>query len=136
VTVGIQVGQIVDEIGSESFFHAFFSTVSVHCESDGWGSRYPSLMNGLYQGEVTVAEAATALLELRNAKTVLLAIAPTGVVWDIENREAMPPWGSQISSEVTSLGNYFVSSTGRDLFELLDEALSAAVQEKTHATIV
>jgi hypothetical protein len=47
------------------------------------------------------------------------------VVWDIDNPEARPPWGDDISSDITDLSNYFVTSDGRDLFEVLDEAMSA-----------
>jgi hypothetical protein len=35
-----------------------------------------------------------------------------------------------ISPTVTHLGNYFISSTGRDLFDVLEEALSASAHEK------
>ncbi|MGQ0656380.1 MAG: Imm70 family immunity protein [Betaproteobacteria bacterium] len=53
----------------------------------------------------------------------------------IENRAARPPWGERISADITNLGNYLVSSTGRDVFELLEEAFLAAADEKTDAVI-
>jgi len=62
-------------------------------------------------------------------------LPPSKVVWDIEDLKAQPPWGDNIASEITSLGNYFVSSTGRDVFALLEEALDASAQEKSDATI-
>jgi 2,3-bisphosphoglycerate-dependent phosphoglycerate mutase len=136
VAVGIQVGSIIDEIGTPSFFHAFFSTVSVHCEPNGWASRFPCLMGKLYNGELLPAESAIALLELHEAHVVLSKVPPASVVWDIEDRAAQPPWGSNISSDITSLGNYFVSSTGRNLFDLLTEALIASVEEGRDAKIV
>ena len=133
MAVGIRVGSITDEIGAPSFVHAFFSTISAHCEPKGWGKRFPHLMNELYRGRLQAEHAARALAELREAKAALAKLPPSAVVWDLENRSARPPWGDKIAPDITNLGNYFVSSTGRDVFELLDEALSAAAEEKTDA---
>jgi len=133
--IGITVGSITNEIGAPSFLHAFFSTISAHCEPKGWGTRYPFLMNELYQGRLSAAHAVAALNELRDAKMQLSKLPPSVVIWDIENRSAQPPWGTNIAPTITSLGNYFVSSTGRDLFELLEEALSASSVEKGDAVI-
>ena len=136
MSVGIRVGSIVDEIGTADFLHAFFSTLSVRLEPDGWGSRFPALLNRLYQGRLEAADAAAALKELDQAKAELIHFPPTAVVWDVENKSAKPPWGDNISSHITSLANYFVSSTGRDLFDLLGEALQAADDSGTPARIV
>ncbi len=133
--VGIKVGSITDEIGAPSFVQAFFSTVSVHCEPNGWGSRFPHLMKELYQGRLSVDSAAAALEELNEAKIQLSTLSPSKVVWNIENREAQPPWGKNIAPTITHLGNYFVSSTGRDVFNLIEEALGAAIEEKQDAIL-
>jgi len=130
MAVGITVGSITDEIGAPSFVHAFFSTVSAHCEPNGWGSRFPHLMNELYQGRLPHSHAKAALTELIQAKSLLEKISPSQIVWDIEDRKAQPPWGTNIAATITSLGNYFVSSTGRDLFSLLEEALGAAAEKQ------
>ena len=135
MAVGIRVGTISDEIGAPSFLHAFFSTISAHCEPKGWGTRFPYLMKELYRGHLPAAHASAALAELRDAKAALSKLPPSAVVWDFENRTARPPWGDRIAPEITDLGNYFVSSTGRDVFKLLEEALSAAAEEKTDAVI-
>jgi 2,3-bisphosphoglycerate-dependent phosphoglycerate mutase len=135
MSVGITVGSITDEIGAPSFVHAFFSTISAHCEPLGWGSRYPYLMHHLYQGCLSAPNAMAAIDELHDAKGQLLKLPPTAVVWDIEDRSAQPPWGRNIAPSITSLGNYFVSSTGRDLFELLEEALAASSAENKDAVI-
>jgi 2,3-bisphosphoglycerate-dependent phosphoglycerate mutase len=132
--VGIRVGSITDEIGSPSFLHSFFSTISAHCDKSGWGSWYPNLFE-LYQGHLPSKRAALALEELRGAKAVLSELPPSAVVWDIEDRSAKPPWGGNISAHISSLGNYFVSSTGRDLFSLLEEALQASADEGNDAYI-
>jgi 2,3-bisphosphoglycerate-dependent phosphoglycerate mutase len=130
MTIGIRVGSIVDEIGAPSFVHAFFSTISAHCEPNGWGSRFPHLITELYQGHLSSANANSALEELKSAKIQLSALSPSKVVWDIEDCLAKPPWGTNIAATITNLGNYFVSSTGRNVFELFEEALAAAASDK------
>jgi hypothetical protein len=135
MTVGVTVGSITDELGAPSFVHSFFSTVSAHCEPDGWGSRFPHLMNELYQGRLSHGNALLALGELRQAKAMLSSLPPSSVVWEIENRQSKPPWGSNIAAEITSLGNYFVSSTGRDVFSILEEVLAASAQQERDAVL-
>jgi hypothetical protein len=92
-------------------------------------------MNHLHQGRLSATDAVAALNELRDAKGHLSKLPPSAVVWDIDDRSAQPPWGKNIAPAITSLGNYFVSSEGRDLFELLEEALSASSAENSDAVI-
>lgn len=134
MTVGIKVGSITDEIGTSDFFHAFFSTVSGTLEKQ-WGERFPSLMQ-LYTGSLPFNLAPAALAELGDIRSKLAGFSPDCVIWDVEDRAKMPPWGSNISTDITSLGNYFVTSTGRDLIALLQEALEASRDEQQTAEIV
>ncbi|MDM0078727.1 Imm70 family immunity protein [Variovorax sp. J2P1-59] len=135
MAVGVTVGSITDELGAPSFVHSFFSTISAHCEPTGWGSRFPHLMNELYQGRLPHVKALLALAELQQAKATLSNLPPASVVWDIENRQPKPPWGDTIAPHITSLGNYFVSSTGRDVFSILEEALAASAEERRDAVL-
>lgn len=52
MTIGIKLGQITDEIGSSDFFHSFFSTIAGNLEPEGWGSRFPTMMNTFYAGKL------------------------------------------------------------------------------------
>ena len=36
------------EVGHVDFLHSFFSTISYHLEPNGWGTKYPKLLNDLY----------------------------------------------------------------------------------------
>lgn len=135
MTVGFQVGRIIDEVGTDDFLHAFFSTISYHLEPKGWGSEYPELMRKLYQGKLSARFAAKVHLDVQSIREKLKAFPPDQVVWDIENLNAKPPWGDNISSEITDLSNYFVTSTGRDLFEVLLECLEALRKEGGALTI-
>ena len=135
MAVGIKVGSITDEIGTSDFLHAFFSTVSYNLEQ-GWGSRFPALLNHLYQGSLEAELAPAAIQELKLIKEELAAFAPGKVVWDVEDLSKQPPWGANISPEITSLANYFVTSTGRDLISIFIEALDEAAMHKKAAAIV
>lgn len=136
MTVGIKVGSITDEIGTGDFFHAFFSTVSGNLEPNGWGSKFPTIMNKLYQGNLSAKEAFAALEELKEIKSLLSVFSTNKVIWDIEAPEKQPPWGGLISPEITSLANYFVTSTGRDLITTLIEALEDASNSQKPVEIV
>ncbi|MDX1527868.1 MAG: immunity 70 family protein [Gammaproteobacteria bacterium] len=133
--VGLRVGNITTEVGTGDFLHAFFSTVSFHLERDGWGSRFPELFNELYQGDLPPEHCDKVLADLETIKSELASLEPGQVVWDIDNLEAQPPWGDHISEEITSLANYFVTSGGRDLFEVLIECLEYQVSQSVNMTI-
>ncbi len=136
MSVGIKVGSITDEIGTSDFFHAFFCTVSNNLENEGWASRFPSLLGKLYQGSLDASLAKSAISELQQIQSELASFKPEKVVWDIENPNKQPPWGSNISPEITTLANYFVTSTGRDLISTLMEALEDAASNNKPVAIV
>ena len=45
-------------------------------------------------------------------------------MWDIEDMNLQPPWGSNISKDITDLSNYFVTSDGEDFFDIFMHALN------------
>jgi hypothetical protein len=135
MSVGIQVGDRHYEIGAGNFLYCFFSTASANLEPGGWGTRFPALMNHLYRGTLPVDLAPPAKSELLMVQRELAACPPSAVVWDIEDRSQRPPWGDDIAETITSLANYFVTSDGRDLFEVLFAALAEAVASGREALI-
>lgn len=64
MAVGFNVGFFWYQIGSGSFLHSFFSTVAVNLENSNWGSRFPLIMNKLYQGSLESEYVNVALMEL------------------------------------------------------------------------
>ena len=123
MAVGLKLGSITDEVGTGDFLHSFFSTISGNLEADGWGTRFPVLLNGLYQGELQQKDAASALAELDTVEKELARLPPGKIIWDIEDRRKAPPRGAKISSDITDLSNYFVTSTGRELIPMIRECL-------------
>ncbi len=128
VAVAFRVGNLQWEVGASGFLNAFFSTISYRLEPDGFGTRFPTLMRHLYRGSLTADLTHPALRELADARDELRAFPPEQVIWDLEDPAARPPWGSNISVEITDLANYFVTSDGRDLINVLHDALAASQQ--------
>lgn len=135
MAVGLRAGSVVWEIGSPDFLKAFFSTIAARLEPEGWGTRFPAVMKTLYGGRIGGDDAARALAELDQIRQELRALPPSDVVWDYDDRAKRPPWGDDIADDITDLGNYFVTSDGKDLFDVLDEALAYAARSEYPVTI-
>ena len=123
MTIYLDLGNVSDEVGTPDFFHAFFSTVSGNLEPAGWGSRFPILLRELYKGELGKVRAEQARIELAQIRTEMSSLPPDRVIWDFADRSKRPPWGNNISSDITDLSNYFVTSAGRDLIDVIAECL-------------
>lgn len=134
MSVALCVGNLVWEVGSSRFLNAFFSTISHRLEPDGAGSRFP-LVARLYAGDLPSQAAQQARHELDESRRELSRLGPDQVVWDREDLESRPPWGSNISPDITHLSNYFVTSDGRDLFDVLAEALVESEESGLHLRI-
>lgn len=128
--VGFKVGCIWYEIGAASFLHSFFSTVAYNLEGGNWGTRFPAIMNELYQGKLTNANVPNAKAELNTIESELKDLSPDKVIWDMEDLAKQPPWGTNISNQITDLSNYFITSDGRDFLTIFHKALDAAIEIK------
>lgn len=135
MAVSFKVGNHYREVGSGDFLHSFFSTISFHLEPNGWGSRFPELMNELYQGQLASAKADKVLTDVLTIREELKAFPPERVVWDIEDISLAPPWGNNISDRITDLSNYYVTNDGKDLFDVLIASLEDLKSEGGDLTI-
>lgn len=135
MATGFSVDFLWYPVGTDEFLHSFFSTISYHLEPGGWGSRFPYLMNHLYQGKLKWQDVPYAIKEAEEVRTLLEKFKPSEVVWDIDDLKKQPPWGDNISSDITSLSNYFVTSNGKDMFEVLFKALENSLSEETDVEI-
>ena len=133
--VGLKVDNLWYEIGSADFFNSWFSTINYHLEKRKWGKKYPVLMNELYQGLVKYDNLKTLKNEILKVQKKLKKYKPNQVIWDIRNLDSKPPWGNNIRSEISDLSNYFVSSNGEDLFEVLIGAIDKAIEYHTDLMI-
>ncbi len=128
MALGLRVANILWPVGAAGFVKAFFSTIAARLEPDGWGTRFQVVMHDLYEGELSAERAPAAREELDTIRKELADLPPSEVVWDIHDRSRQPPWGDDIADRITDLGNYFVTSDGRDLFDVLLEAVDFAAE--------
>ena len=128
MSVGLTVDLYWYQIGSGDFFHAFFSTIAHNLESGNWGSRFPVFMNEFYSGTLKIDRVDKAIAELKIIAYELKAFSPDKVVWDIEDLSKQPPWGNNISPDITDLSNYFVTSDGDDLITIIMHAFEKGIE--------
>lgn len=134
--VGFNVENSYYEVGSSSFLHSFFSTVAYRLEKGKWGSRFPAFMITFYQGTLEQNLVSEVQKELSIIKEELREFEPDKVIWDIEDLSLQPPWGNNISSDITDLSNYYVTSDGKDFLKVLEEALNKAIEKNQSISIV
>ena len=127
MSVAITVKYYLFQIGTSDFLHSFFSTVAYNLEDGIWGSKYPFLMKELYSGRLNNKNVGLAMEELVIIKEKLSGISVKNVVWDIEDLSKQPPWGDNISVDITDLSNYFVTSEGEDLITVIIHAFEKAI---------
>lgn len=121
MTIGLKQGSVVTEVGPGGILHSLCSTIATHLEGGRWGAQFPLIMGNLYQGLLHEKDVDAAQAELEKIKKGLEKLLPSQVVWDIENPEIKPAWLQEAGPHVSSMANFFVTTTGRDLlFEIAD----------------
>ncbi|MER2009663.1 MAG: immunity 70 family protein [Psychrobacillus sp.] len=133
MAVGFKVKYYWYQIGHGDYLHSFFSTISYHLEQNGWGTEYLFLLNELYNGKLENKNIDSAINELEAIKKKLQDFSPSQVIWDIDNLSKSPPWGDNISKDITNLSNYFITSEGEDLIDMLMKALEKG--QKTNSDV-
>ncbi len=123
------------EIGASDFLISFFDTIDYHLNKGIFGKRYKTILAEFYNEELSFRNLEKAERELREIQKRLKKFSPNKVIWDKMDLTKQPPWGGDISSEITDLSNYFVTSDGEDLFEVMFRAIRKAKEEKSAITI-
>ncbi|NPC91939.1 hypothetical protein HOO54_06865 [Bacillus sp. WMMC1349] len=135
MTVGFRVDCFFYEAGHGDFVHSFFSTISYYLEKDGWGTKYPLLMNDLYYDQLRWSDVPVARENLKKIEKELSKLPPEKVIWDIQDLSKSPSWENNINTKVTDVSNYFATSDGKTFFEVLYKAMEASEEEKCDMTI-
>lgn len=135
MAVGFKVKYYWYQVGHGDFLHSFFSTISYHLEQNGWGTEYPFLLNELYNGKLENKNIDSAIIELGAIKKKLQNYSPSQVIWDIEDLSKRPPWGDNISKDISNLSNYFITSEGEDLIDILVKALEKGLKTNSDVYI-
>lgn len=123
-------------VGNGEFLGSFFDTIAYRLENGKRGSKYP-IFNCLYLGnQIDYKNLFILKKELEEIQKQLKRFSPQDVVWDMEDLTKQPPWGNNISKEITNLSNYFVTSRGNQLFDVLNKAIDHAISLKSSIKIV
>lgn len=117
------------------FYIPFFSTIAYNLEDAKWGTKYPFMMKELYSGILKEEHLKNAKVELKEIKNELKEISVSKVIWDIEDLSKPMPWGDNISSDITDLSNYFITSEGKDLITIIDHAIDKAIELRSNIYI-
>lgn len=135
MAVGLKVKFYWYQIGTGDFLHSFFSTIAYNLEDAKWGTKYPFIMKELYSGILKEEHLKNAKAELEEIKNELKEISVSKVIWDIEDLSKPMPWGDNISSDITDLSNYFITSEGKDLITIIDHAIDKAIELRSNIHI-
>lgn len=135
MSVGLMVGYNWWIIGEGSLFNSFFSTIYVRLENNQWGSRYPVIMNKLYWGDVPFESVESGIAELVSIQEELKKFLPQDVIWDFEDLSLTPPWGNNIAEHITNLSHYFITSSGKDSFEVLLTSFRFALEHGQNVSV-
>ncbi|PFK15707.1 Imm70 family immunity protein [Bacillus cereus] len=79
-------------------------------------------------GRLTLQNILKAMEEAKEAREKLKLFSPSEVVWDIEDLSKQLPWRDKSSTNITGLSNYFYTSDGKDMFEMLFKACDEALE--------
>ena len=115
-------------IGPGGILHALCSTIAAKLERGAWGSRFPRIMNELYQGSLAAEHATEAMREAQTIRSELALLPPKEIVWDIDQPGALPPWGERVGSHVANMAQYFVTTTGRNLVDEVVDNLESQIE--------
>lgn len=133
--VHLRTSHFIYEVGSSDFLISFFDTIEIRLARSWFGTKYPIVLNEFYNGKLTVKNLEKAEKELKDIRERLKKFEPSKVVWDKTDLTKQPPWGDDISPDITDLSNYFVTSDGEDLFEVIFEAIGKAKDENSELII-
>jgi hypothetical protein len=111
-------------VGEDWFLHSFFSTVAYRLEPNGWGSRFPALMKHLYTGRLPAERLPQAREELAAVRAELAELPPEDRIFAYEHPERATPW--DVPPGASSVAGCFLTASGRNLLDVLEEAISDA----------
>lgn len=123
------------QIGTPAFFTSFFDTIDVHLTKGLFGKKYPIVLGEFQDGVLRNENLDKAEVELKNIKKRFKKLKPSKIIWDKYDLTKKPPWGSEISDEITSMANYYVTCNGEDLFEIIFKAIAEAKTLKSDLKI-
>ncbi|MFD2824518.1 immunity 70 family protein [Lacinutrix iliipiscaria] len=124
--VHLKTKNLIYEIGAIDFLTSFFHTIEYRLTKGFFGKKYPIILGEFYDGELKYENLERAEKELKDIQKRLKKFKPSKVIWDKNDLKKTPPWENNISEDITDLSNYYVTSNGKDLFEIIFLAIEDA----------
>lgn len=129
MSVSLQVGEKIFEIGSPLVLHGFFCSVGYHLEPIGWGSKYPALMHELYEGRLEAKSIEKAQKELALIREKLSGFTISEAVFDMDAGPGEPVESEQLNSNAQNLAEFFFTEDKKNFLDLLEKALEAGKKQ-------
>ena len=126
----LTVGDDSRPLAAQAIIEAFFATVSYCLEPDGWSSRFPVVLNGLYASRFEPQQNADAALrELEIIERELKALPPERAIASLRNLARLDDAHSTVNRGAANLFEYFVVADGKTpILDELRQAVSTARQ--------
>lgn len=129
--VGIKVDIYWYKLGRPAFVFSFFSTIVVRLENSQWGSRFPIIMNGAYQGLVDYKDLKALRREIKQVEEEMTSMGCEKYVWDCEVPSKRPDPDYQAKAGM-NLAECFMTKSGRTVFEIFHLAIENGIKSKAN----
>ncbi len=117
-------------------YRSFFDNVCFYLENKIWGSRFPIVMQNLYNGAVEVSNLKDLLKEIDIIQQEFSKIEVNDLIWDIENLEERCPYLDNMVDEIKTLADFWKTSyKSEDMFEILKRIINFAIENQTEILV-
>jgi hypothetical protein len=122
-------------IGKADMLYLFFSTIANELENRFWGSRFPKIMNHLYNGELKNIDIKQALEEINLVKEEFKKV---NIQKMLSNSENLLKQEIRLPNLLTAKNGYeyFITSNGNNLVEVFIEVMQKAKLHVSDVKIV
>ncbi|BBA92788.1 hypothetical protein SR187_5915 [Streptococcus ruminantium] len=93
-------------------------------------------MKNLYSGQLAVEQISQASVELEQIEREFQVLSPDKVIWDANDLSKTPPWGDNISTDVKNLSDYYLTSSGDNIFTTFKNAFRDGLKENVPIEIL
>ena len=128
--VGLIAHCFLFPLGTADLVDSFFYTISWRLERKEWGSRFPAIMNELYQGLLPYESLEKAAFELQIINDEMSYLPHTSGVWVYEIHSDPPPREIGENKDARNLSETFMTSIGRKMLNEFKTAIRVAKRYK------
>ncbi len=123
VLKSISVGANTEPLAEHSVFDALFATITRRLEPAGRASRFPVLMDHLYWGRMTSAQAVEALQELGEVEDGLRNVPVRDIIWSLVDSRPHDDTYEHVNRYADNVLEYFTDVNDRPLIARLRDSV-------------